>query len=509
MKLLPTLKKFTEEKLRRPKILLLCDDMFAHSGIGTMAHEFVLGTVEHINWVQIAGAASHKYHGQRIDMSNDVSLMTGVYDPSVVLYPYGEEQGQYAYGDPDTLRKIINTERPDAILHFTDPRFWDWLYSMEYEIHNKFKIPIIYYSIWDNLPYPYWNKSSYSSCDLLIAINKQTHLIHKKILEHAGKTVWDLRTEKTKAAAEYKPGDILLDYVPHGVNESTYRPITRDDHAYAEYTEYASKFKKLHNSKFVVFWNNRNMGRKSPLAVIQGFATFLNSIDESKRSSCLLFMHTEPNSPHGPNLYKAIEALIPTANVYISETKYTQHELNFLYNIADVTVNVAKAEGFGLSSVESLMAGTVVLNNVTGGLQDHMRFVDDNGDVYFPTENIPSNNNGTYTEHGEWCFPIYPSVHELIGSQPTPYIYEDIANFKDIGNRLTEIFALGKEERDRRGISGRNWVTSSESCMSSKYMSVGMFNAIVFLLNTWKPPTEKFKLYTATTNKQITETGIN
>ena len=44
--------------------------------------------------------------------------------------------------------------------------------------------------------------------------------------------------------------------------------------------------------------------------------------------------------------------------------------LIYLYNIADVTVNMASNEGFGLSGAESLIAGTPIINNVTGGLQD-------------------------------------------------------------------------------------------------------------------------------------------
>ena len=39
---------------------------------------------------------------------------------------------------------------------YTDPRFWTWLYQMEHEIRQH--IPIFYYNIWDDLPYPMWNE---------------------------------------------------------------------------------------------------------------------------------------------------------------------------------------------------------------------------------------------------------------------------------------------------------------------------------------------------------------
>ena len=53
------------------------------------------------------------------------------------------------------LRDVIRMEKPDAILHFTDPRFWIWLYNMEHEIRQD--IPIMYYNIWDDIPDPLYN----------------------------------------------------------------------------------------------------------------------------------------------------------------------------------------------------------------------------------------------------------------------------------------------------------------------------------------------------------------
>ena len=78
------------------------------------------------------------------------------------------------------LRTILDIEKPDAILHFTDPRFWIWLYNMEHELRQE--IPIMYYNIWDDLPDPHWNTNFYRSCDTLLAISKQTYGINKRLL---------------------------------------------------------------------------------------------------------------------------------------------------------------------------------------------------------------------------------------------------------------------------------------------------------------------------------------
>ena len=63
---------------------------------------------------------------------------TGVKDAYVKVLPVD------GYGNPDLLRDIMKIEKPDAIMHFTDPRFWGWLYAMGHEIRTK--IPAIHHT---------------------------------------------------------------------------------------------------------------------------------------------------------------------------------------------------------------------------------------------------------------------------------------------------------------------------------------------------------------------------
>ena len=51
------------------KILLMSDDMRMHSGIATQSKEFVMGTIDHYEWVQIGGAVKHPDEGKVFDMS--------------------------------------------------------------------------------------------------------------------------------------------------------------------------------------------------------------------------------------------------------------------------------------------------------------------------------------------------------------------------------------------------------------------------------------------------------
>jgi hypothetical protein len=160
--------------MKKKKILLLSDDLRMHSGVATMSRELVLGTLHHYDWVQIAGAIKHPEQGKIVDMKEACDKLHGGKDSYLKLYPVD------GYGDEEILYQIMALEKPDAIMHFTDPRFWGWLYNIEHQIRSK--IPLTYLTIWDDLPYPMWNKPFYKSCDALFSISKQTHNIVEQVI---------------------------------------------------------------------------------------------------------------------------------------------------------------------------------------------------------------------------------------------------------------------------------------------------------------------------------------
>jgi hypothetical protein len=157
--------------MNKKKILLLSDDLRMHSGVATMSRELVLGTVHRYDWVQIAGAIQHPEKGKVVNMDAATAQMTGVKDAKVTLYPVD------GYGNEEILFSIIDREKPDALLHFTDPRFWGFLYAIERQIRSK--IPLTYLDIWDCTPFPMYNRAYYDSCDALMAISKQTDNINR------------------------------------------------------------------------------------------------------------------------------------------------------------------------------------------------------------------------------------------------------------------------------------------------------------------------------------------
>ena len=159
--------------MAKKKILLLSDDLRMSSGVGTMSKEFVIGTAHHYDWAQIGGAIKHPEKGKVVNMDKSIREESGCEDAKLTIYPID------GYGNPDLLREVMNRERPDAILHYTDPRFWRWLYEMEHEIRQE--IPIFYYNIWDDWPAPHYNEFYYESCDLIMNISKQTYSIVNEV----------------------------------------------------------------------------------------------------------------------------------------------------------------------------------------------------------------------------------------------------------------------------------------------------------------------------------------
>jgi len=448
---------------QRKKILFLCDDIRMTSGISTIARELVIGTSHRFNWINIGGAIQHPDAGKRLDISEDTNKIMGIPDASVFIYPIN------GYGSPELIRQMMDIEKPDAIMFFTDPRYWTWLFQMENEIRKK--VPMIYLNIWDDLPAPLYNKSYYESCDTLMAISKQTLNINKLVLGD-------------------KAADKILKYIPHGINEKIFFPI--NEFMVQDIQALEAKKKAVFGDnipEFVVFYNARNIRRKCTSDLIAAYSVFCEKIGKEKAKKCALLMHTQVRDDNGTDLDAVKDLLCDPeyVRVVFHDARVAANEVNWLYNMSDVTALISSNEGWGLSLTESLMAGKMIIGNVTGGMQDQMRFEDENGKWIDFDENFCSNHFGTYKKHGDWVVPVYPSNLSIVGSIPTPYIFDDRCDIRDIAKAIEEVYNLGPEERQQRGLNGRKWVQSEESMMSASKMSENVIDCIEETFNKFKP----------------------
>jgi glycosyltransferase involved in cell wall biosynthesis len=455
--------------MSKKKILLLSDDLRMHSGIATQAKEFVMGTIHKYDWVQIGGAVNHPESGKIIDMSEACQNEWGVKDAYLKVYPIS------GYGNPHLLRDVIRMEKPDAILHFTDPRFWIWLYNMEHELRQN--IPIMYYNIWDDIPDPLYNANYYRSSDMLMSISKQTYGINKRILSKYGFEDWQTQ------------------YVPHGITDKRISKIK--DKGDTKFREFEQKH-GLDKYKFKILYLNRNIRRKNPADVALAYKHMMDKLTPEQRKECVFVFHSTSKDENGTDMRAVCKTLLPNYPVLFTyddnKGPMNDEQINFLYNSCDVYVNMASNEGFGLGSCEMLHTGGCIVVNVTGGLQDQCGFKNDKGE-YLTAEDyveLQSNHRGTYKEHGEWVKPVFPSNISCQGSPLTPYIFDDRCSYEDAGECLLEWYKVGPEERERCGELGRQFVLN-DGRMTAKHLSESFIKNIDTCFENWKPR-EKYTL---------------
>ena len=255
----------------------------------------------------------------------------------------------------------------------------------------------------------------------------------------------------------------------------------------------------------MVFWNNRNIRRKQPGDVILAFKTFVDQLPESDRSKVGLVMHTQPVDENGTDLIAVRNVLAPDCKIIFSDQKLTADELNAVYNVADVVINIASNEGWGLSSTEAILSGTPIINNVTGGLQDQCGFEDEQGNWLRFNGEFATNHTGKYKKHGVWVKPVFPSNRSLQGSPATPYIFDDRVRYEDVADAFRYWYDLPADIRSNLGLTGREWAL--QNGLTAEQMGNKMIHMINYLFEVNKQPRPT---YTFTEFKDIKykNTGI-
>jgi len=459
--------------MSKKKILLLSDDLRMNSGIATMSRELVLSTVHKYDWVQLAGAITHPEKGKVFDLSQSINEQKKIKDAYVKIFPTD------GYGNEQSLFQVIAMEKPNAILHFTDPRFWGWLYALEKQVRSA--MPLTYLNIWDDIPYPVYNRPFYESCDALFSISKQTMNINR----------WVLQPENCCEVGDGPMnGRSLLHLCPHGIDEECFFPIPKTD---PNIINFSKRMFSGREYNFVILYNSRNVQRKRTSNIIMAYRQFCDNLPKEDAMKCILVLHTEIMHDAGTNLIAVKEALCPDYNILFSPAKMSPADMNMMYNIADVTINVSSNEGFGLSIAESIMCGTPIIAAVTGGLQDQIGQVDDDGKPVTFSADFGSNNIGRYKKHGPWAYPVWPVTRLIQGSIPTPYIFDDLTKWEDSAEGFMYWYLAGDKKRESCGELGRKWILG-EGGLNSKNMGQQFINGMEYVFENWQKP-KKFGVY--------------
>jgi len=301
----------------------------------------------------------------------------------------------------------------------------------------------VYYHVWDNFPDPVFNDRYYRSTDEVVCISKVTHEILKNVTP-----------------------DVSSRYHPHAVNSSAFHKYKTDEEmatfeALKSRITVESSVNHKNPNKTIFFWNNRNARRKQSGTLVWWFKEFL---DEVGHSNATLLMHTDARDHHGQDLPHIIEHLgVSDGQVMISTNKIPPEELATMYNVADFTLNISDAEGFGLSTLESLSCGTPIIVNMTGGLQEQV------------------------TDGKNWFgFGIQPASRAVIGSLEVPYIYEDRISQKDFNKTLKEAMNIKQKAYKKMSIQGREHVKNNYNFEQYEKGWIKIMDEIVEKHGSWE-----------------------
>ena len=386
--------------MKKIKVFCLADSPLAPSGVGTQTRYMIEGLLQtgRFQFVCFGGAIRHPDYKP---------IRTEEYGDDWLIYPVD------GYGTQEQVRALLKAQKPDIVWIMTDPRFWGWLWEIDNEIRTV--APLVYYHVWDNLPYPTFNRKWYLSNDLIASISKVTHDIVENVAP-----------------------EVDLVRIPHAVNDSVFCKI--DDRQLIEgfKKENSIGFDKNGNKRFVFFWNNRNARRKQSGSLMFWFNEFLDRVGRDKAT---LIMHTEPKDPNGQDLIAIKDRLgFDEDQFKLSTNKLSIQQLSVLYNSVDCTINISDAEGFGLATLESLATETPIIVNMTGGLQEQVT----NGKDWFGIG-------------------IEPCSKAVIGSQDVPWIYEDRISNTDLVDAMVKMYEMSEDERLELGKKGREHVLENYS----------------------------------------------
>jgi len=228
---------------------------------------------------------------------------------------------------------------------------------------------------------------------------------------------------------------------------------------------------------------------------VLAYKYFCDKLTKEQAKECCLLLHTQRVDNNGTDLPELIKNVCPDYDVKFTDMKFETDGLNLLYNLADVTVNIASNEGFGLATCESMKAGTPIVVNVTGGLQDQCGFkvngVYLTADDYVELGSLHDDSNRPDSlEWGRWVTPVWPSNRSLQGSPATPYIFDDRCRFEDVGDAFIMWYSIGENERKQFGLEGSEFVHSADSNMSSDNMGELFVEAMEGAFNNFKPRNE-------------------
>jgi hypothetical protein len=144
------------------------------------------------------------------------------------------------------------------------------------------------------------------------------------------------------------------------------------------------------------------------------------------------------------------------------------------------------------------MAGTPIIVNVTGGLQDQCGFEVD-GKMLTAEDYIKIGSLHEWRKWegkaipGSWVTPVWSRALALAGSVPTPYIWDDRVDIEDVAEAIEKVYNTPKEVRKTNGLEGRE-AFINQMGLTHTNMCQTLVDGIESTFENWKPR-ERFEVF--------------
>lgn len=307
----------------KKKILFMSDGIWSPTGFACVMRNLINGLKDEFD----CAILSWQYIGNSIEVDN------------VKIYPVGKHQ----FGK-DTFERAMKSFEPDILITYGDYWMVNYLGNETFQkMLKKYNTKWLWYCPVDSDIVPMQYEDVLKVPDKLIIPSRDGRRIVKSL-------------------------DIECNYIPHGVDTSTFVPYDNK-----------SEIKELeeYNDKFVIGCVARNQDRKQIPRLVRAFSLFAEDKDD-----VLLHLHCDPFDiantirDYDNTVYSLLYQSIHTCKIQdkVRFTKklnsfidgFDEKRMAYIYNLFDIHALSTTGEGFGIPVIESMACGVPnVMTNFT------------------------------------------------------------------------------------------------------------------------------------------------
>jgi glycosyltransferase involved in cell wall biosynthesis len=340
-----------------PKLLII-GDAGVHSGFGTVVHQIGERLVSQHGWDVHVIAAN--FRGDHVDTNLKLYVAN-------MLEKY-DVHGLSRYVE------LVGKIMPDAILFVNDPSV---------VLNSLFR------NNWDP------DRILLNGAQLGDNLYKPAILAYMPIDGYASPRSWDMMVPRVTRIAMSHHGQTAMPEAPvvwHGVDTNVFMPRDKKE---------SKKALGFDPDKFLVLRVDKNFHRKDYPATWKALRPLLRRYPD-----IAVHFHCQPETPQGHNLYAVmfndedIRDRVTFSPMVDGWHGWGLEQIALLYSAADLFVSTSQGEGFGLTILEAMAAGTPVVAGDHSAISE----VVGGGGVLIPSAGRITNPMGQ-----EQCLPDIPA----------------------------------------------------------------------------------------------------